>query len=245
MPLKNSTMTVAFISDLHLTPENPTSTRLFVEFLTRAAPLLERLYILGDLFDYWVGDDGARPLGHSAIEARLRETVEAGTEVFFMHGNRDFLVGGEFARRSGCRLLPDPVVVRVDGRDFLLSHGDGLCTDDHEHQQSRREMLSVKWKTTFLAQPLEQRMQTAAAIRQRSEVGKRRKSMAAMDVNQGTLEALMGQHGVDTLIHGHTHQPAVHQFELDHKPAWRYVLGDWHAQRSALYYERGKLALKK
>ena len=238
-------MTVAFISDLHLTPERPASTRLFEEFLTAAPRLLERLYILGDLFDYWVGDDGGEPLGHAGVEAAIRKTAESGTRVFFMHGNRDFLVGEDFARRTGCTLLPDPMVVSFAGRDFLLTHGDALCTDDIEHQQSRRQMLSAKWKTAFLNEPLERRMETAAALRHQSEAAKQRKSMAIMDVNQEAVEALMRHHGVDTLIHGHTHQPAVHQFELDQKPAWRYVLGDWYTQRSALYYRRGKLALKR
>ena len=238
-------MTTAFIADLHLTPERPASTRLFEEFLTNATGLLERLYILGDLFEYWVGDDGGEPLGHGAVEAAIRKTAEAGTEIFFMHGNRDFLVGEAFARRTGCKLLPDPVVVTLDGRDFLLTHGDGLCTDDIEHQRSRRQMLSAKWKMAFLEKPLERRMDTAQLMRRQSEAAKQKKRKAIMDVNQRAVEALMRHHGVDTLIHGHTHLPAVHQFQLDQKPAWRYVLGDWYEQRSALYYQRGKLALKK
>ncbi len=238
-------MTTAFIADLHLTPERPASTRLFEEFLSGAAGLLERLYILGDLFEYWVGDDGGEPLGHARVEAALRKTADAGTGLFFMHGNRDFLVGDEFARRTGCTLLPDPVVITLHQRDFLLTHGDALCTDDPEHQQSRREMLSAKWKVAFLQKPLEQRMQTAETMRRRSEAAKQTKSMAVMDVNQEAVEALMREHGVTTLIHGHTHQPAVHRFELDQKPAWRYVLGDWYEQKSALYCDEGKLALKK
>ena len=238
-------MTTAFISDLHLTPERPASTRLFEEFLTNSAYLLERLYILGDLFEYWVGDDGADALGHAPVEIAIRKAVDAGTEVFFMHGNRDFLVGQEFARRAGCTLLPDPVVVTLERRAFLLTHGDALCTDDVEHQQSRQQMLSTKWKMVFLQKPLDRRIETATAMRRTSESAKRAKSMAVMDVNQQAVEALMRQHRVDTMIHGHTHLPAVHQFELDQKPAWRYVLGDWYEQGSALYYHDGKLALKK
>ncbi len=238
-------MTVAFISDLHLTPERPASTRLFEEFLRGAAQRLERLYILGDLFEYWVGDDGGELLGHDGVQAAIRKTADNGTEIFFMHGNRDFLAGEDFARRSGCTLLPDPVMVSLSGRDFLLTHGDALCTDDHEHQASRREMLSSKWKMAFLKKPLEQRMETAAAMRSQSETAKQTKSMAIMDVNQKAVEALMRRYGADTLIHGHTHRPAVHHFQLDQKPAWRYVLGDWYEQRSALYYQLGKLALKR
>ncbi len=238
-------MTAAFVSDIHLTPQRPASTRRFEAFLGGAAGVLERLYILGDLFDYWVGDDGADALGQAAMESAIRAAVDAGTQVFFMRGNRDFLVGDAFARRAGCVLLDDPAVITLGERDFLLTHGDGLCTDDVEHQRARRQLLSAKWKTAFLQKPLDQRMDTAAAMRRASETAKRGKSMAAMDVNQGAVESMMQRHGADTLIHGHTHRPAVHQFELGGKPAWRYVLGDWHEQRSALYYYRGKLALKK
>lgn len=244
-------MSAAFISDLHLTPERPASTRLFEEFLGQAARRLEHLYILGDLFDYWVGDDGGASLGHGGVETALRRVAEAGTRVFYLRGNRDFLIGDAFAERAGCQLLPDPVVVELPGpgldthRRFLLSHGDALCTDDAEHQASRREMLSAKWKSAFLQQPLPRRMEAAAAMRRGSEAAKRRKPKAVMDVNQAAVENLMRQHGADTLVHGHTHLPAVHRFSLDGKPAWRYVLGDWYEQRSALYYDRGILALKK
>ena len=237
-------MTIAFIADLHLTPERPASTRLFEEFLTGSAQQLERLYILGDLFEYWVGDDGGESLGHDGVEAALRKTVKGGMEIFFMHGNRDFLIGEEFARRTGCTLLPDPIVISLQGRDCLLTHGDALCTDDHEHQNARKEMLSSKWKLAFLKKPLEQRMETATAMRRQSESAKQTKSMAIMDVNQEAVESLMRQYGVDTLIHGHTHLPAVHQFRLEQKPAWRYVLGDWYEQRSALYYINGKFSLR-
>ncbi len=241
-------MTTAFISDLHLTPERPASTRLFEKFLAGAGRLLERLYILGDLFDYWVGDDSAEPLGHASVETKIRAAVCAGTRIFFMRGNRDFLVGEDFAERTGCILLPDPTVVSLENRDFLLTHGDGLCTDDHEHQRSRKQMLSAKWKDSFLQEPLQQRMQTAAAMRRKSEsdkLDKLDKNPAIMDVNQAAVEALMRQHGVDTLIHGHTHRPAVHRFQLQEKPAWRYVLGDWYAEPSALYHHQGRLALRR
>ena len=238
-------MTTAFISDLHLTPKRPATIRLFEGFLRESARLLERLYILGDLFDYWIGDDGVESLGHGAVEAAIRNAAGAGTRVFFMRGNRDFLVGEEFARRAGCVVLPDPVVVALGRRDFLLTHGDALCTGDIEHQRSRRRMLSSKWKTAFLQKPLDERMETAAQLRRQSAAGKRTRRMQDMDVTQAAVEALMRRHGVDTMIHGHTHQPAVHRFELGQKPAWRYVLGDWYTQRSALYYHQGKLAFKK
>ena len=213
--------------------------------MSTSAHLLEQLFILGDLFEYWVGDDGVGSLGHDSVETAIRKTVDSGTPVFFLHGNRDFLVGEEFARRTGCTLLPDPVVISLDQQDVLLSHGDALCTDDVEHQQARKQMLSSKWKMTFLEKPLSERIQTATALRHKSKSEKQTKSMAIMDVNQQSVEALMQQYKVDIMIHGHTHLPAVHQFELNGKPVRRYVLGDWYTQRSVLYYNRGKFVLKK
>ncbi|MGI9310974.1 MAG: UDP-2,3-diacylglucosamine diphosphatase [bacterium] len=238
-------MTTAFISDIHLSAQRPDSIRRFEAFMRNATRHLRRLYILGDLFDYWVGDDGADALDAARAEAAIRAAVEGGVEVLFMHGNRDFLVGDEFAQRTGCRLLDDPARIRIEQRAFVLTHGDALCTDDAEHQAARGEMLSSKWRMAFLRQPLAQRLQTAAELRRRSERAKRSKSAAMMDVNQGAVEALMRAHDVDTLIHGHTHRPAVHHFELDDRPAWRYVLGDWGARNSALYCQRGTLGLKR
>ncbi|MDA8007923.1 MAG: UDP-2,3-diacylglucosamine diphosphatase [Gammaproteobacteria bacterium] len=237
-------MTIAFIADLHLSSQRPRAVEMFTQFLRRGAAKLEQIYILGDLFDYWVGDDGAGALGHEKVELELRAATEKGARIFFMRGNRDFLIGEDFARRANCELLPDPAVIEP-GRRLLLTHGDALCTDDREHQESRGKMLSEKWKRVFLEKPLDARMQTAAEMRAQSEAGKLQKDMKIMDVNQGAVEELMLRHRADVLIHGHTHRPAVHQFELAGKPAWRYVLGDWFDGRSAAYYAGGKLALRK
>lgn len=238
-------MTIAFISDLHLTPDRPASTDLFGQFIGGVHHAVSELYILGDLFEYWVGDDGADALGHLAVEASLRRTVERGTRVYFIHGNRDFLVGEAFASRTGCTLLPDPVVITPDGLRILLTHGDALCTDDVEHQASRKRMLSGKWKLAFLDQPLDQRMATADAMRQQSERGKQQKSMEIMDVNQDAVEAMMREHDVRIMIHGHTHKPAAHEFEIDGELARRYVLGDWYEQKSAIFYDNGRLILRR
>lgn len=237
--------TSAFISDLHLSAKHPQTFAWFAAFLQNATAQLERLYLLGDLFDYWVGDDGVDTLGHARARDALRDVADAGVRVYFMHGNRDFLLGEQFARDAGIELLPDPSVIELYGRKFLLSHGDSLCTDDLEHQEARRTMLTAKWRTAFLQQPLDARIQTAAEMRSASERNKQHKSMKLMDVNQQAVESLMRAHNVNTLIHGHTHRPAVHQFELNGQPAWRYVLGDWHRRVSALYYRRGYLALKR
>lgn len=250
------TMLTAFISDIHLNPKRPDSFARFESFMTQAAKRVRRLYILGDMVDYWVGDDGVDAIGQGRAEAALRRAAKAGVAVFFMRGNRDFLIGDAFAERTGCRLLPDPSVVELpagdgngdgDGatRRFLLTHGDALCTDDVEHQAARGEMLSAKWRFAFLQQPLQARIDAAAAMRASSESRKQRTPAALMDVNQAAVEALMRRHRIDTLIHGHTHRPGVHQFTVDGRPAWRYVLGDWHKKRSALYYQHGALALKR
>ncbi|WP_424945805.1 UDP-2,3-diacylglucosamine diphosphatase [Candidatus Spongiihabitans sp.] len=238
------TMTIAFISDLHLDPVRPESTQWFKEFMSHSIDRLSRLYILGDLFEVWIGDDGRDTLGQGAVENIIKATVHAGLDIFFMHGNRDFLVGNDFAKRTGCKILPDPTLITLDSKQVLLTHGDALCTDDIEHQTARQEMLTAKWKMAFLNKPVNQRMDTARSMRTQSETSKKTKSMAMMDVNQQQVEKVMREHGVLTMIHGHTHKPAVHEFSLDGAPAKRYVLGDWYTQKSVLYYDHGGFALR-
>ncbi len=238
-------MAIAFISDLHLTPEAPRSTLLFEQFIANACHYITQLYILGDLFEYWIGDDGGEVLGHQKVEAALRKTVDAGTEIFFLPGNRDFLIGEAFAERTGCRLMPDPVVIQPDGIRILLTHGDALCTDDTSHQAARHQMLSGKWKRMFLEQPLHQRMQTAFTMRQESEQNKGSNPPEIMDVNQSAVEEMMRKHDVHIMIHGHTHQPAAHAFRLDGQLRRRYVLGDWYDRKSVIYFEQGHLTLRR
>ena len=238
-------MTIAFISDLHLTPERPVSTHLFEEFVSDAGLFLRQLYVLGDLFEYWIGDDGVEMLGHENVEAAIKRVVDAGTQVFFLHGNRDFLVGPDFAARTGCQLLPDPVVVTFDETRILLTHGDALCTDDIEHQEARKQMLTAKWKLAFLDKSLDQRYRTADSMRKESEENKREKSIEIMDVNQRAVEEIMLKHDVDLMIHGHTHKPAAHEFVLDGILKRRFVLGDWYTQKSAIFYNDGKLVLRR
>jgi UDP-2,3-diacylglucosamine hydrolase len=238
-------MTIAFISDLHLTPDRPASTRLFEKFIDAAPHYLTQVYILGDLFEYWVGDDGAGALGHEPVEEALKRTVDSGTEVFFVHGNRDFLVGEAFAERTGCTLLPDPVVIRPDNLPVLLTHGDALCTDDVEHQASRQRMLSGKWKVAFLGKSLDERIATASTLRARSDRGKQEKPTEIMDVNQQAVESLMRAHDVRIMIHGHTHRPGAHEFLIDGERARRFVLGDWYEQKSAIYWESGRMVLRR
>ncbi len=237
-------MTIAFIADLHLTPKRPESVRLFEDFMAGAGQYLKQLYILGDLFEYWVGDDSVEELGYQPVEQALRRTVDTGIEVYFLHGNRDFLVSEQFSRRTGCKLLPDPVVICPDQQKILLTHGDILCTDDLEYQASRKQMLTSKWKMAFLENSLDQRLEAARSLRKKSETHKSNTPMEIMDVNQQEVEKLMRKYNVDLMIHGHTHKPAAHEFILDGNLARRYVLGDWFEQKSAIYYNDGKLLLR-
>jgi UDP-2,3-diacylglucosamine hydrolase len=219
-----------FISDLHLSPQRPATIELFLGFLAGRARRAERLYILGDLFDAWIGDDDDAP-PHPAIIAALRSLSDKGTEVLFQHGNRDFLIGRRFAKRSGCHLLDDPVTVDLYGRQTLLMHGDLLCTDDVPYQKFRRKARNPWFQKLFLLRSLKKRRRIAADYRRRSGEAVAAKAAAIMDVNQGAVEGAMRQAGVDLLIHGHTHRPARHAFALDGKAAVRWVLSDWQPER--------------
>jgi UDP-2,3-diacylglucosamine hydrolase len=237
-------MAIAFISDLHLTPEHPDSGDWFRDFMEQSEGKFTQIYILGDLFEVWVGDDGAGPLGQEKIQDIIRKVADSGVELFFIHGNRDFLIGEDFEKQTRCKILPDPSVISLGGTRVLLSHGDAFCTDDIEHQEKRAQMVTSKWKIAFLNKPLEERIETALEMRQESERNKRFKPMEIMDVNQVYLEKVMLEFDVQTLIHGHTHRPAVHDFELNGKPARRFVLGDWYTQKSMLIYDNGSFSLR-
>ncbi len=226
-------MTTLFISDLHLDPERPGATRAFHRFLDDRASSAEALYILGDLFEAWVGDDDDAPLAQEVVGALARLTA-GGTAVFFAHGNRDFLVGEEFARRSGAMLLEETSVVAIGGQRRLLMHGDSMCTDDHDYQAFRAMVREPAWQARFLARPLEERRALAAQARDASRVSTRGKPMEIMDVNPSAVADAMRSSGTCHLIHGHTHRPAVHEFVLDGKPARRTVLGDWFQRGWAL-----------
>ena len=235
---------IAFISDLHLTPERPEATQWFSSFMENSVSQVNAIYILGDLFEYWVGDDASEKIGQQQVESVLKKTSDNGIKIYFMHGNRDFLVGEEFAKRTGVELLTDPAMVRLGNENVLISHGDSFCTDDIEHQQARQYYLNRTWKIEFLKKPIEERITAAFSLRQQSEQGKQVKSIEIMDVNQETIENIMREYRVQKLIHGHTHRPAVHDFDIDGKPARRFVLGDWYTQKSILYFEDGNYALQ-
>jgi UDP-2,3-diacylglucosamine hydrolase len=227
-------MTTLFISDLHLDAERPAITEVFGRFIDDEATSADALYILGDLFEAWVGDDDPSEVG-AFVAGKLRRLRDTGVPVHFMRGNRDFLLGDDYARRAGMTILPDPSVVVLHGTPTLLMHGDTLCSDDVAYQQFRAQTRDPHWQRQFLAQPLAARLafaQQARAASQAHQSGlKARGAMDAItDVSPATVEATLARFGIATLIHGHTHRPAVHA----HAGGTRIVLGDWYEQGSVL-----------
>jgi UDP-2,3-diacylglucosamine hydrolase len=220
-----------FISDLHLTEAHPAITRMLFGLLLGAARDADALYILGDLFEYWAGDDDLDEPLNRDVSTALRELADSGVAIYFMAGNRDFLIGEDYARRSGLTLLADPALVDLDGTPTLLMHGDTLCTDDAAYLQFRSMVRTPAYIAQFLAQPLAARKTQIAAIRNRSEAEKHAKDAGIMDVNRDAVIAAMRGHGSLRLIHGHTHRPAEHRLDIDGAPASRIVLADWQDAR--------------
>lgn len=230
-------MAVLFISDLHLALQRPAVTRAFLAFLQGEARSAEALYILGDFFEVWVGDDDDAPFADEIL-APLR-ALAGSVPCFFMRGNRDFLAGEDFARRSGCTLLPDPTVIDLHGRPALLMHGDSLCTRDEAYMAFRRQARDPAWQQQLLAQPLTARRALAQQLREQSQAMTALKAEDIMDVTPEEVDAAMRAHGVDLLIHGHTHRPAVHVVPAGR----RIVLGDWCEQGWLLRATPGELQL--
>ena len=222
-----------FISDLHLDPERPAVTALFLEFLAARARQADAVYILGDLFEAWIGDDDETPLNLEVMQG-IKACVDAGTPVFVMHGNRDFLLGERFAMQTHCTLLQDPACIDLYGLPTLLMHGDLLCTDDTEYLAFREMVRDSAWQSELLAKSLAVRRKMAAEMRRDSREKTAGKPESIMDVNPTAVQDAMTQHAVVQLIHGHTHRPGVHTLHIDGQPARRYVLGDWYDQGSML-----------
>ena len=226
-------MSTLFISDLHLDESRPQLVDAFEELLATQAKNVDALYILGDLFESYIGDDDDAAL--NARVARATRTLrDAGVPVFFMHGNRDFLLGPDYAARAGMTLLEDPAVIELAGERVLLMHGDTLCTDDVEYLKFRTLVRDPNWQRAFLAKPLAERRAFAAQARGESRRHTANAKPEIMDVNQIAVEAALRTHGVRRLIHGHTHRPATHRFDVDGMKAERIVLGDWYEQASSL-----------
>ncbi|MCK7543239.1 UDP-2,3-diacylglucosamine diphosphatase [Marinobacter bryozoorum] len=219
-------MTIRFISDLHLEESRPDITDAFLAFLKDKAMGIEALYILGDFFEAWIGDDEKTPLQNQVAEA-LRDVSDSGTALYLMHGNRDFLIGEDFCNRCGAELLPDPTVVDLYGTPTLLMHGDSLCTADVEYQKFRANMRNEQWQQMFLQRPLADRQMVARQLREISMAKNQGKAETIMDVTPEEVVREMEHHGVQRLIHGHTHRPAMHELTANGAQAFRIVLGDW------------------
>lgn len=232
-------MATLFVSDLHLDAQHPEISRQFLAFLAGPATEADALYILGDLFEVWIGDDDPDP-EKQRIVAGLRRLTDSGVPCYVMHGNRDFLLGERFCANSGCRMLEDPTIIQLHGDRVLTMHGDALCTDDQSYQNLRSMVRDPGWQKMFLALSPQQRLTLADEARAGSKAHIAQAMSAIMDVNADAVAAAMRGAGVKLLLHGHTHRPNVHRFELDGAPAARIVLGDWHEQGSVLRWdERG------
>lgn len=230
-------MATLFISDLHLDGSRPEVTQQFLRFLKDEGRNADALYILGDLFELWIGDDDTDP-EKRRIVAALADLTRSGVPCFVLRGNRDFLLGERFGTESGCRLLEEGTTVDLYGTPVLLMHGDTLCTDDHSYQRLRRILhnRAVQWLLRSLS--LARRNALAAKIREGSKAHTNRTAPMIMDVNAGAVAAAFAERSVSTLVHGHTHRPAVHSLEVAGRPVKRIVLGDWYTQGSVLEWTR-------
>ncbi|GKX44066.1 UDP-2,3-diacylglucosamine diphosphatase [Pectobacterium carotovorum] len=226
-------MATLFIADLHLSVHEPAITAGFLRFLRHDAIHADALYILGDLFDAWIGDDDPQPL-HATVATELYALHQRGIPCYFVHGNRDFLIGKRFAKQSGMTLLPTETVLDLYSQKILILHGDTLCTDDRHYQQFRRRVHNPFIQRLFLLLPLSLRMKIAAKMRATSQHENQKKSQQIMDVNHDAVLERLRHYQVKTMIHGHTHRPAIHQVALGESSGRRAVLGAWHEEGSMI-----------
>ena len=236
-------MAAIFISDLHIDASRPAITEQFLSFLAAEAKDADALYILGDLFESWVGDDAADSAQSAAISG-IRSLTGSGVPCFVMHGNRDFLLAGRFSSISGAQLLPDPLIVTLYGEPVLVMHGDALCTDDLAYQRLRATVRDADWQRQFLALPVAARRAIAGAARVDSQAHTSAMEHAITDVNDASVALALRNAGTSTLLHGHTHRPAIHALEVDGRPCTRIVLGDWYDQGSMLRWDESGPELK-
>ncbi len=235
-----------FISDLHLDQSRPHLFELFYQFIAKIQGQADSLYILGDLFEFWIGDNvmdapAGRP--YRPVMDALKALSDAGTSIYFIQGNRDFLVQAAFIKRIGARLLADHQVIDLYGKATLIMHGDTLCTDDKGYQRMRWFFRRKLIQKIYLSLSAEKRLKQVAGVKKLAKDQTRQKNYEILDVNQQTVEKLMRQAGVVQLIHGHTHRPKVHEFQLDGQPARRIVLGDWHDKACYLKIKPGQMEL--
>lgn len=229
-------MATLFISDLHIDAARPAISEQFTEFLRTEAAGAAALYILGDLFESWIGDDAPDAAQLKAIGA-LKTLTSGGVPCFVMHGNRDFLLSQQFCEMSGAQLLPDPLIITLYGEPVLVMHGDALCTDDRAYQRLRATVRDADWQRQFLALSIDSRRALAGAARAGSQVHTAAMKQAITDVNADTVARVLRAAGTSTLLHGHTHRPAIHPLEVDGRPRTRIVLGDWYDQGSVLRWD--------
>ena len=231
-------MSSLFISDLHLTGERPEANERFIGFLEEKARGADALYILGDFFEYWIGDDDLGEPFNAVVVGLLKNLTQKSIPVRLMHGNRDFLIGERFCAATGAMLLPDPVVATVEGEKTLLVHGDTLCTDDVEYQAWRRKARDPAFQAEFLAKPLAERRRAAAQMREKSKETVKGKAAEIMDVNEAAVRQALRRHGVRRLIHGHTHRPGRHPLDVDGERCERWVLPDWYGRGGYIEVDR-------
>lgn len=236
-------MTILFISDLHLHESRPEVTEGFQKFLRTQAQSAEALYILGDFFDVWIGDDDDSPLATQTAE-HLRQLADQGVAIYLMHGNRDFLLGEQFANNAGATLIDDPTVVQLGERSAVLMHGDTLCTRDVDYMAFRAQVRAPQWQAQALSQPLAVRRQIAMELRNQSTSMSSLKAEDIMDVTPEEVVRVMEEANASVLIHGHTHRPKRHPLEVKGQAAERIVLGDWHEHGWCLRAEGSELSLE-
>lgn len=222
---------ILFISDLHLSPRSPGATCLFLQFLAGRARQASELFILGDLFEAWIGDDDIGDPYNAEIIAALRTATESGLKISLLHGNRDFLLAADFAAASGVTLISDPYILSTPAWQFVLSHGDALCLDDAAYMAFRAQVRDPQWQAALLSKPLTERRTIAAHMREVSESSQRGKENPYTDLQAAATDDFLRQHGYATFIHGHTHQPATHDHIVDGIHVERWVLADWHEDR--------------
>jgi len=235
---------ILFISDLHLSPRSPGATRLFLQFLAGRARLADELFILGDLFEAWIGDDDCDDPFNAEVVAALRLASESGLKISAMHGNRDFLLGTGFTAASGVKLLNDPYILSTAEWQFVLSHGDALCLDDTAYMTFRTQVRNPEWQAALLAKPLAERRAIAAHMREVSESSQRGKENPYTDLQAAATDDFLREHGYATFIHGHTHQPAKHDHIVDGIHVERWVLADWHEDRGECLVWNGEALIR-
>jgi len=229
-----------FISDLHLTEERPAANERFIGFLEDKARSADALYILGDFFEYWIGDDDLEEPFNAVMAGLLRGLTRDGVPVYLMHGNRDFLLGERFCSATGAQLLADPTVHEVEAVKTLLVHGDTLCTDDLDYQNWRRTARSQEWQREFLSKSRTERRSMILGLREKSKAVIQAKPAEIMDVNEDAVAEALRRHGVTRLVHGHTHRPGRHELSVDGRRAERWVLPDWYGRGGYLEIGKGK-----